>query len=93
MPNHIHVLLSPHIDVAKITKGMKGSTSRRANQLLGRTSEHFWQRKSFDHWVRNNDSFVRILRYIEDNPVKAGLVAQPQHWPSATDPWIQAKRK
>lgn len=95
MPNHIHVLLSPHVDLRKITKGIKGSTGRRANQVLERTGEHFWQRESFDHWVRNNDSFVRILNYIESNPVKADLVAELQHWPwsSASDTTIQAKRK
>ncbi len=94
MPNHVHILLSPHVPLAKITKGIKGGTSRRANRLLGRTGEHFWQRESFDHWVRNNDSFVRILRYIESNPVKAGLAAQEEdwRWSSASDPLLLAKR-
>lgn len=35
MPNHIHLLVSPHIPLAQITKALKGFTAKRANQLLG----------------------------------------------------------
>jgi len=40
---------------------------------LGRTGEPFWQKESYDHWVRNQAEFLRIKAYIENNPVKAGL--------------------
>lgn len=85
MANHIHVLLLPGIDPSLLLKALKGSTARDANRLLGRTGEQFWQRESYDHWVRNEAEWNRIARYIERNPVKAGLVAKPEDykWSSA----------
>jgi len=40
-----------------------------------------WQKESYDHWVRNADEFRRIPAYIENNPVTAGLVREPQDYP------------
>ncbi|RPI20079.1 MAG: hypothetical protein EHM65_00400, partial [Acidobacteriales bacterium] len=34
MPNHVHVLLCPHVSLARITNTVKGFTARRANQIL-----------------------------------------------------------
>jgi hypothetical protein len=52
---------------------------------LGRTGETFWQAESYDHWVRDDGERQRILAYIEENPVKAGLVqhASDYRWSSA----------
>jgi len=47
---------------------------------LGLTGQPFWQIESFDHWARNQIEFQRIVSYIENNPVKAGLVLSPQDW-------------
>ena len=60
-------------------------TARQANLLLGRTGETFWQAESYDHWVRDETEWDRIAAYIEDNPVKAGLVhcAEDYRWSSA----------
>ena len=88
MSNHVHVLFWPNVDLPKITKTIKGFTAREANRLLGRTGKSFWQEESFDHWVRNQDEFNRIARYIEQNPVKAGLVKRAEDWP-----WSSASRR
>jgi hypothetical protein len=56
---------------------LKSWTARQANQLLGRSGQPFWQDESYDHWVRNRRQRDRMVRYIEDNPVSAGLVASP----------------
>ena len=52
---------------------------------LGRTGETFWQAESYDHWVRDDREWKRIHAYIEENPVKAGLVqrASDYRWSSA----------
>jgi putative transposase len=54
MANHIHILLMPRIAAARITRAMKGVTSRNANRILGRTGKPFWQDESFDHWARDS---------------------------------------
>jgi len=83
MANHLHILLRPkshEISLAKITKCIKGYTAREANRRLERTGCKFWQDESFDHRSRNQNEFFRIVDYIENNPVKAGLVKKPEHW-------------
>jgi len=87
MPNHVHVLLCPETSLPVITRWLKGSTARQANLILGRTGEAFWQDESFDHRVRDEKELNRIVRYVEYNPVSAGLAADPCAWP-----WSSARR-
>ncbi len=87
MPNHVHLLINPQVSLSDLLRSLKGTTGRRANLLLGRTGEPFWQDESFDHLVRDRDEFAKIRRYIENNPVAAGLVAAPEEYP-----WSSAGR-
>ncbi|MBM3238695.1 hypothetical protein FJZ31_20575 [Candidatus Poribacteria bacterium] len=64
----------------RITKGLKGYTAREINKLLDRTGQSFWQDESFDHWARDESGFYRVVDYIENNPVNAGLVNLPEEW-------------
>jgi hypothetical protein len=41
MANHVHVLLFPRGDASKVFQGLKGSTVREANQILGQTGKPF----------------------------------------------------
>ena len=50
MANHVHVLLLPAVPVPKITRWLKGTTARRANQVLNRTGQPFWQDESYDQF-------------------------------------------
>ena len=88
MPNHVHMLIQPHASLARITKGIKGATARSANLQLGRVGRPFWQAESFDHWVRTESESKKICGYIENNPVKAGLVERAEQWP-----WSSAGQK
>jgi len=89
MSNHLHVLLQPLEDaqtgqpvpLARITQVLKGRTARFANQKLGREGQRFWARESYDHWSRNENETRRVVAYILNNPVKAGLVTDSSAWP------------
>jgi putative transposase len=81
MPNHIHLLITPKLDLARITNGLKGASARQANLLLQRTGQPFWQDESFDRWARDAVELERIRGYIERNPVSAGLAGRPEDWP------------
>jgi putative transposase len=85
MPNHVHLLLAPKRPLQGIMNGIKGSTAHAANTILGRTGRPFWQDESFDRWVRTEKEFGNIFRYIEWNPVTAGLARRPEEglWSSA----------
>jgi putative transposase len=59
-----------------IMKSLKGYTAYKANRLLNRTGA-FWEEESYDHEVDTPADLGRIVNYVLDNPVKAGLV---DHW-------------
>ncbi len=80
MPNHVHLLMSPHVPLPNLTKTLKTFTARQANQILTRTGSPFWQEESYDRLVRNQREFARIHSYIENNPVRARLVRQPSEY-------------
>jgi REP element-mobilizing transposase RayT len=82
MPNHIHVLVRPRAPHAlgEIIKSWKQYTSTHAKRMLGLPPGRFWQPECYDHWVRDGEDRGRIIRYIHNNPVKAGLCARPEDW-------------
>jgi len=83
MPNHVHVVFSPFAgnSLAPILHSWKSNSAHKANLLLGRKG-HFWQREYFDHLIRDGKSYSRIIRYVLENPIKAGLRNWPWLWPS-----------
>jgi len=89
MANHVHLLLLPPVSPSRLLKALKGVTAREANRLLHRMGEPFWQRESYDHWVRDDTEWNKIAGYIERNPVKAGLVLRIEDypWSSANPRW------
>jgi REP element-mobilizing transposase RayT len=68
MANHVHMLISPRVELPKVMKALKGFTAKRANQMLGLSGNPFWQEESYDHLVRDREEFEGIKRYIENNP-------------------------
>ena len=85
LPNHVHLLLTPRVPLPLLTKSLKNITAKRANALLARTGDPFWQDETFDRDIRTDSEFERIRAYIEENPVRAGLVheAHEYRWSSA----------
>jgi hypothetical protein len=64
----------------EIMQSLKSITSHKANRILKRHGQ-FWMLDYFDRYIRNAEHFAKTLRYIEDNPVKAGLCKRPEDWP------------
>jgi REP element-mobilizing transposase RayT len=86
MPNHVHVVYTPlrkadgsYHAMSAIMQSLKGRTAYKANSLLGRRGD-FWQHENYDHVVRDEAELQRIIRYVLNNPVKAGLVQKWQDW-------------
>jgi REP element-mobilizing transposase RayT len=80
MPNHVHAVLEPHVPMPATMRRLKGRTSRIANRILGRSGQRFWQDESYDHWIRSPQELADVIRYVEGNPVKAGLVSTEEQW-------------
>jgi putative transposase len=82
MPNHVHVLFTalPEYPLGTIVSSWKRFTAREANKQLGRNGA-FWQADYWDRFVRNETHFAAAVTYIDQNPVKAGLVDADHLWP------------
>jgi putative transposase len=51
-----------------------------------------WQRRFWEHTIRDEDDMIRHVDYIHHNPVKHGLAAFPHTWPhSSFDRWVKMK--
>lgn len=68
-----------------ISHSIQSYTASQCNRVLGRTGT-FWQGETFDHFVRDEDELLRVIHYIEQNPVAAGLAKEAADylWSSAT---------
>lgn len=86
MPNHVHMVYAPlpkadgtHHAMSAIMHSLKRYTARQANRLMGREGS-FWQHENYDHVVRDEAELQRIVSYVLNNPVKAGLVQHREEW-------------
>ena len=82
MPNHVHVLFTsmPNASLGSVISSWKRFTARQANRLLGRSGA-FWQTEYWDRFIRNDEHFAATVSYIDQNPVKAGLIEEARLWP------------
>lgn len=83
MPDHIHLLLHGWNREAD-QKGFIRFLRLHSNKLLAETN-HRWQPQAHDHVLRPHESdryaYERLVHYITENPVRAGLVKKAQDWP------------
>jgi putative transposase len=92
MPNHIHLIAVP--SKKETLRSAIGEAhrryTRRINFSKGRRG-HLWQER-FSSFVMDEPHFLLCLRYVENNPVRAKLVKQPQQRPwSSASAHIKAK--
>jgi putative transposase len=93
MPSHLHWIFRPRESWIRTHKTsadrtprevilhtFKRHTALKCNELLGQEGQ-FWQDESYEHCVRDEEEFLRCVDYVETNPVKAGLVTEPEKWP------------
>jgi REP element-mobilizing transposase RayT len=83
MPNHVHAVFQVMVGntLARILHSWKSFSAKRANEILHRSGE-FWQREYYDRMIRDDAEFHRAVRYVVDNPRKAGLKDWSWVWPS-----------
>lgn len=81
MPNHVHILvdISPDWRLDQVLQSWKSFTAHQANKILNRNGP-FWAREYHDRYIRSDEHLAQAVAYIENNPVKAGLVQSAQEW-------------
>jgi REP element-mobilizing transposase RayT len=81
MPNHVHVLVTvpEAVELGQLVKRIKGASARAVNLAEGRSGT-VWQPDYYDRVVRDDKHFLKCWKYIEWNPVKAGLCSDPRRF-------------
>lgn len=87
MPEHFHALITPAVEVTleRAMQYIKGGSSHRLGDQMNFRFP-IWQRGYSDHRIRDRRDYEAHVRYIQDNPVKRGLVllASEYAWSSAS---------
>jgi REP-associated tyrosine transposase len=83
MPDHLHALLearSEHSDFQAFVKRFKQTTGFRHRKLA---KHALWQPGFHERVLRNDESSPAVVRYILENPVRAGIAKQIGEYPFA----------
>ena len=85
MPNHVHLIAVPEQadGLTRLFRTFHGHYAQFLNDRLN-TTGHVWEQRYYS-MVLDEDHLLAAVRYVERNPVRAGLVAEPSqyHWSSA----------
>ena len=87
MPNHVHVLIEPLMNLSTIVQGWKSFTARWIVKKQIECSlripapNQVWMREYWDRYIRDEEHYRLVVDYIHRNPVKAGLCRAPEDWP------------
>ncbi len=86
MPNHVHVLVRTGANepLGKIVQLWKSYTARKILAAPGSAGcfpeRRVWEREYWDRFIRDDAHRQAAIRYIHENPVKAGLALKPEDW-------------
>jgi REP element-mobilizing transposase RayT len=81
MPDHVHVIatgVSAESDLRAFMDGWKQKTGHTHKHA---TSSRLWQGGYFDHILRAEEDRAAVIRYLLENPIRAGLVQELRKYP------------
>ncbi len=81
MSNHIHLLVRPReVSISRIVQSLLVSHTQRFH-LFHRSGGHVWQGRFKSPVIQDDDHLLTVLRYIEANPLRAGIVEHAGEYP------------
>ena len=83
MTNHVHLIVDPGRRVenlALLMKKVAGRQTRYVNKIAGRTGT-LWEGRYKSSPIQTDEYLLACCRYIELNPVRAGIVKNPEEYP------------
>ncbi|MHC4092921.1 MAG: transposase [Planctomycetota bacterium] len=94
MPNHFHFVLWPRNDgdMSRWMHWLLSSHVRWYHRRYG-TSGRIWQGRFKSFPIEQDEHLLKVMRYVERNPLRAQLVARAEEWPwSSLQPWMADSR-
>jgi putative transposase len=91
MPNHFHLALWPRDD-GGLSRWMHWLMTTHVRRYLRhyRSSGHVWQGRFKAFPIEEDEHLLIMLRYIERNPLRAGLVERAEAWRWSSLRWLSA---
>jgi putative transposase len=82
LPDHWHAIFYPRhpLTISRVMEAIKDGATKRINRSRQEAGV-LWQPRFFDRALRTVREYNEKVQYIHLNPVKAGLVSQPEDWP------------
>jgi putative transposase len=93
LPDHLHTIWKLPDDDANYAMRWRLIKARFSRSVAGtlppmpcvdsresREERYVWQRRFWEHTIRDEEDLRRHVNYIHFNPVKHGLVAEPEAW-------------
>ena len=81
MPDHVHLLLDSTTDGSDVRKWIKLAKQLSGYLFAQAHSGRLWQRYGYERVIGDDVERALTIRYIVENPVKAGLAGCPQEYP------------
>ncbi|MEA1980866.1 MAG: transposase [candidate division Zixibacteria bacterium] len=80
LPDHIHMIINPkQNNISKFIQKLKLSFSRKYS-ICTNTNGLVWQKRFWDHMIRNQEDMNKHINYIHNNPVKHDYCIKPEEW-------------
>jgi len=82
MPDHVHFFCTDATGTTTLSRMIgawkQWSAKELCNQL--KIKAPIWQKEFFDHLLRSDESYSEKWNYVRQNPVRAGLIENPEDW-------------
>ena len=81
MPDHVHLFVSPAAAARSLVSWIQFWKSLVSREWSARDDLPLWQRDFWDTEVHSRDGYASKWVYVEQNPVRRGLVTTAEAWP------------
>ena len=91
LPDHIHMIITPQVveEYPRIIKSIKYHFSKHCKleeefeqsaSRYRRKYKPIWQKRFYEHTIRDEKDYERCLEYIRNNPIKHEYVEDEKEW-------------
>jgi len=92
MTNHVHLAIEEgNVALSRIMHGLQFSYTQWFNRRHGRVG-HLFQGRFKSYLVEKDEYLMALLRYIHENPVRAGMVDRPEMFEWSSDRYFRSGR-
>ncbi|WP_284163401.1 transposase [Frigidibacter sp. SD6-1] len=91
LPDHLHAIWTEPADCVQFSERWRRIKARFSHALCDqfdpcdskrrKRERGLWQRRFWEHAIRSEKDFIAAMDYCRTNPVRHGLVEEPEHWP------------